>query len=85
MTSHNVSCVCICMYVCIYIYIYIYIYTTTQASLSGTDRTPLYDLINHVPNIQLDDLSNNGQFNHVWVHLWYTHLLFPDLARIWYR
>ena len=52
-----------------------------QASLSGTDRTPSEKNIHHVPKIQLYDLNNNGYFNHVWVHIRYMYLLFPNLLR----
>ena len=50
-----------------------------QASLYFTDRTPFEKKNYHVAKIQLYDLHNKGDFDHVRVHVRYMYLLFPNL------
>ena len=35
----------------------------------------------HVPKIHLHDSKHYGYFNHVWVHVRYMYLIFPNLLR----
>ena len=47
----------------------------------NNNRTPFEKKNRHVPKTQLYGCKDNGQFDHVWVHVWYKYLIFPNLLR----